>query len=117
MKPICIEYPKCSTCKKAMNWLKENGIDFIDRDIVKDNPSKEELKEWINKSNIPINKWFNTSGLVYKELKLKDKLKDMSDKEKIDLLSKNGKLIKRPIFVSDKIVLIGFKEEEWQKVL
>ena len=116
MKPICLKYAKCSTCRKALKWLKDNHINYIDRDIVNENPAKEELEKWIKKSNIPTNKWFNTSGLVYKELKLKDKLKDMSEDEKINLLSSNGKLVKRPIFVSDKIVLIGFKEEEWQKI-
>ena len=116
MKPLCVEYSKCSTCRKALNWLNENKVEYEDRDIVSENPSKEELEKWIKKSGIPINKWFNTSGLIYKELKLKDKLKNMSDAEKIDLLSKNGKLIKRPILVSDKVILIGFKEEEWQKI-
>ncbi len=117
MDSQCIEYSKCSTCKKALKWLDENKVSYTDRDIISKTPTKEELKKWINKSNIPINKWFNTSGLIYKELKLKDKLKEMSDDEKIDLLSKSGKLIKRPIFVSEKIILIGFKEEDWQKIL
>ena len=117
MDSQCIEYSKCSTCKKALKWLNDNNVKYLDRDIVSNTPTKEELKNWINKSNIPINKWFNTSGLIYKELKLKDKLKEMTDDEKINLLSKNGKLIKRPIFVSEKIILIGFKEEDWQKIL
>ena len=97
MKNICIEYPKCSTCKKAKKWLEENNIEFIDRNIVEETPTVEELIEWIQKSGKELKKWFNTSGLKYKELNLKDKLVTMSDKEKIELLASDGMLIKRPV--------------------
>ena len=117
MKNLFIEYPKCSTCKKAKKWLQENGIEFDDRHIIENNPSKEELKEWIKKSGKEIKKWFNTSGLKYKELNLKDKIATMTDEEKIDILSSDGMLVKRPIFISDKGILIGFKEDEWTEML
>ena len=114
MKNIFIEYPKCSTCQKAKKWLEENNIEFIDRNIKEETPTIEELNEWIPKSQKDIKKWFNTSGLKYKELNLKDKLPLMSDDEKIELLSTDGMLIKRPILVLENKVLIGFKEEEWK---
>lgn len=109
-----IEYPKCSTCKKAKKWLEENDIEFVDRNIVTQTPAVEELTEWIKQSRQDIKKWFNTSGLKYKELNLKDKLASMTDEEKIELLASDGMLIKRPVFVSDKVILIGFKEEAWK---
>ncbi len=111
MKNIFIEYPKCSTCKKAKKWLEENNIKFEDRNIVEEIPTVKELIEWIERSGQDIKKWFNTSGLKYKELNLKDKLVTMSDKEKIELLASDGMLIKRPILVSDKGIFTGFKEE------
>lgn len=114
MKNIFIEYPKCSTCKKAKKWLEENGVEFIDRNIVTQTPTVEELEKWIEKSGQDIKKWFNTSGLKYKEMNLKDKLESMSEKEKIELLASDGMLIKRPLLVSDKWILIGFKEEVWK---
>lgn len=114
MKAIFIEYPKCSTCKKARKWLEENQIDFIDRNIVIDTPTVEELTKWIQISGQEIKKWFNTSGLKYKELKLKDKLMTMTDEEKIRLLASDGMLIKRPILISDKSIFVGFKEENWK---
>ena len=113
MKYLFIEYPKCSTCKKAKKWLEDNKIDFEDRHIVDDNPTIEELKEWIGRSGLDIKKWFNTSGLKYKELKLKEKLPTMSEEEKIKLLASDGKLIKRPVIVTDKEIFTGFKEEQW----
>ena len=113
MKNIFIEYPKCSTCKKAKKWLEENKIEFSNRNIVENNPNYKELAEWTKISGLEIKKWFNTSGLKYKELNLKEKLNNMSDKEKIKLLTSNGMLIKRPILVSDKGIFVGFKEEEW----
>ena len=113
MKYLFIEYPKCSTCKKAKKWLEDNKIDFEDRHIVDDNPTVEELKEWIGRSGLDIKKWFNTSGLKYKELKLKEKLPTMSEEEKIKLLASDGKLIKRPVIVTDKEIFTGFKEEQW----
>lgn len=114
MKNVFIEYPKCSTCKKAKKWLEENNIEFIDRNIVEETPTTKELNEWIKMSNVEIKKWFNTSGLKYKELNLKEKLATMSDEEKIKLLSSDGKLIKRPLLISDKGIFIGFKEENWR---
>lgn len=117
MKNIFVEYPKCSTCKKAKKWLEENNIEFVDRNIVEDTPSVDELNKWIKKSCKETKKWFNTSGLKYKELNLKDKLISMSDKEKIELLASDGMLIKRPILISDNGVLTGFKEDEWKELL
>ena len=113
MKYIFIEYPKCTTCKKAKKWLEDNKIEFIDRNIIDKTPTKKELTEWIEISELDMKKWFNTSGLKYKKLNLKEKLLNMSDKEKIELLASDGMLIKRPILVSDKVILIGFKEEKW----
>jgi arsenate reductase len=115
MKKIFIEYPKCSTCRKAKKWLEENGIESQDRNIVIETPTVQELEEWIKRSKKDIKKWFNTSGLKYRELKLKDKLENMSDKEKIELLASDGMLIKRPILISDRGVNVGFNEEEWKK--
>ncbi len=116
MENIFIEYPKCSTCKKAKKWLEENNIEFVDRNIVTDTPTKEELSKWIERNGQDIKKWFNTSGLKYKELNLKNKLVSMSDKEKIELLASDGMLIKRPLLISDKGIFIGFKEEKWNEV-
>ena len=114
MKNIFIEYPKCSTCKKAKKWLEENKIEFVERNIVEETPTDEELSKLIKKSEKEIKKWFNTSGLKYKELNLKEKLSTMSDEEKIKLLASNGMLIKRPLLISDKGIFIGFKEEIWK---
>ena len=112
---LFIEYPKCTTCKKAKSFLDEKKVCYEDRNIVVDNPNEEELDLWIKKSNKDINKFFNTSGLKYRELNLKDKLKNMSYDEKLSLLRKDGMLVKRPILVLDDKVLVGFKEEEWKK--
>ena len=117
MKNLFIEYPKCSTCQKAKKWLIENNVEFEDRHIVENNPSEEELTKWIELGGKEIKKWFNTSGLKYKSLNLKDKLPNMSDKEKIKLLASDGMLVKRPILVNDKGILIGFKEAEWKDLL
>lgn len=116
MKNLFIEYPKCSTCKKAKKWLETNNIEFEDRHIVEQVPTIEELKTWIDLSEVDLKKWFNTSGLKYKELKLKEKLQSMSDNEKIKLLASDGMLIKRPLLISDKGIFIGFKEDEWKKL-
>ena len=112
---IC--YPKCTTCIKAKNWLKSNNIDFIERDIKENNPTKDEIIKFHKLSKLDINKLFNTSGLLYKELNLKDKLKEMTLDEKYDLLASNGMLIKRPILVLDDLVLFGFKEELYKNIL
>ena len=106
-------YPKCSTCKKAQKWLDESGAEYTLRDIKTDNPTAEELKAWWEKSGLPLKRFFNTSGNIYKEMKLKDKLPEMSLEEKLDLLSTDGMLVKRPIFVDQDTVLVGFKQAEW----
>ena len=116
MNNIFIEYPKCSTCKKAKKWLEENNIEFLDRNIVEETPTVKELTGWIERSGLDIKKWFNTSGLKYKELNLREKLINMSYQEKIELLASDGMLIKRPLLVSDKGIFTGFKEDEWNKL-
>lgn len=116
MKNIFIEYPKCSTCKKAKKWLEENNVEFEDRNIIEETPTEEELKKWIKKSGQETKKWFNTSGLKYKELNLKDKLPNMIDEEKIKLLASSGMLIKRPLLITEKGIYIGFKEETWKEI-
>ena len=113
---IFIEYPKCSTCKKAKKFLDDNNCIYEDRNIVLERPTKDELDKFIKKSDKDINKFFNTSGLKYRELNLKDKLKDMSYDEKIKLLSTDGMLVKRPILVLKDKVLVGFNEKEWKNV-
>lgn len=110
---LFIEYPKCTTCQKAKKWLDANNIAYTDRHIVEDNPSYDELKEWYEKSGLPLKKFFNTSGLLYKELQLKDKLPAMSEEEQLKLLASNGMLVKRPIIVDGGLVMTGFQEVEW----
>ncbi|AKL96406.1 transcriptional regulator, Spx/MgsR family [Clostridium aceticum] len=117
MKYLFLLYPKCSTCQKAKKWLEEKGIEYEERHIVEENPTSEELKNWIPSSGLPIKKFFNTSGILYKEMKLKDKLPTMTDEEKIELLSTNGMLVKRPLVIGNDIVLVGFKVEEWEKLI
>lgn len=117
MEYLLLQYPKCSTCKKAQNWLKWNKLIFKSRDIVDKNPDAQELTEWIKKSGLPIESFFNSNGVVYKEMGLKDMLPEMTSKEKIDLLASNGMLIKRPIIVGENVVLIGFKENDWKKFI
>ena len=116
MSVLFLEYPKCSTCKKAKAWLTENGVAFDDRHIVEDNPSTEELKAWWEKSGLPLKKFFNTSGLVYKEQNLKEKLPHMSEEEQLALLATNGMLVKRPLIIGEDFVLIGFKAAEWERL-
>ena len=117
MANLFIEYPKCSTCQKAKKWLESSNIKFEDRNIVENNPTEKELTKWISESGKEIKKWFNTSGLKYKSLNLKEKLPEMSDSEKIKLLSSDGMLVKRPILISEKGILTGFKEDEWKDLL
>lgn len=112
-----IEYPKCSTCIKAKKWLEEKGYEFHDRNIKEENPTATEIKEWYEKSGLPLKRFFNTSGMLYKELGLKDKLPDMTEEEQIALLATDGMLVKRPIIVTDKVVLTGFREKEWEEKL
>ena len=114
---LFIEYPKCSTCKKAKKWLEDKGIVFEDRHIVEKNPTAEELREWIKKSGLDIKRFFNTSGMKYRDLGLKDKLADIEEEEKLTLLSSDGMLVKRPLVVGDNVVLVGFKEKEWGEAL
>lgn len=114
---LFVHYPRCTTCKKAKKWLEENNLEFSEKDIVEDNPTFEELKEWWEKSDLPLKRFFNTSGMKYRELKLKDKLPDMSEDEQLKLLSTDGMLVKRPIIVSDDVVLTGFKVKEWEEKL
>ena len=106
-------YPRCTTCQKAKKWLDENNLEYTERHIVENNPTYDELKEWYKKSGLPIKKFFNTSGLLYKEMQLKDKLPGMSEEDQLELLASNGMLVKRPMVVSDGFVLVGFKEAEW----
>ena len=113
MKFIC--YPKCTTCQKAKKWLDENNIEYELRDIKLENPSFEELNEWYRKSGLPLKKFFNTSGLLYKSLDLKNKLPEMSDDEMLSLLATDGMLVKRPLLIGDDFVLVGFKEAEWEE--
>ena len=117
MKMLFLEYPKCSTCKKAKNWLESNGVEFEDRHIVENNPTADELKAWYEKSGFPLKKFFNTSGLKYKELGLKDKLPNMTEEEQFNLLATDGMLVKRPLVIGDDFVLIGFKEAQWAEKL
>lgn len=115
---LFIHYPKCTTCKRVKKWLDERGVDYTERHIVEDNPTAEELKAWHEKSGLPLKRFFNTSGMKYRELGLKDKLKDMSEEEQYKLLSSDGMLVKRPIIVTDEgKVLVGFKEKEWEEAL
>ena len=115
MQFIC--YPKCSTCQKARKWLEANHLEFTERHIVEENPSYEELKEWYAESGLPLKKFFNTSGMLYKEMQLKDKLPTMSEEEQLKLLATNGMLVKRPLIVNGNIILTGFKEAECEKAL
>ena len=113
---LFVNYPKCGTCQKARKFLEEKGIVFEDRNIKEQNPTAEELKVWIEKSGLPIKKFFNTSGMLYRQMELKDKLPNMSEQEMIDLLATDGMLVKRPILVTDDQVLVGFKQAEWDKI-
>lgn len=116
MKPLFIHYPKCTTCKRALNCLREQGIELEERHIVENNPTKEELTQWITKSGLDFKKFFNTSGQLYREMSLKDKVKEMSLDEATTLLATNGMLVKRPILVTDETILVGFKEENYKNI-
>lgn len=113
---LFIEYPKCSTCKKAKKWLDDHNITYTDRHIVEENPTYDELKEWYIRSGLPLKKFFNTSGMLYKEQKLKDRLPEMSEDEQLQLLATNGMIVKRPLVVKDDCILVGFKETEWEQL-
>lgn len=117
MENLFICYSKCSTCQKAKKWLEEHGTTFTERPIVEDTPTEEELHDWITRSGLPVKRFFNTSGVVYREAKLNEKLPEMSEEEQIKLLASNGMLIKRPLYISDAHVLVGFREKEWAALL
>ncbi len=114
---LFIEYPKCSTCQKAKKWLDENSVEYTDRHIIEDNPTYEELKMWYNQSGLELKRFFNTSGMLYRSMGLKDKLPSMSEDEQLKLLASDGMLVKRPLIVSDKVILTGFREKEWAEKL
>ena len=114
---LFVNYPKCSTCRKAKKWLDEHNIDYDSRHIIDDNPSADELRKWWEISDLPLKRFFNTSGMKYRELKLKDKLPDLSEDEQLDLLATDGMLVKRPILVGGDVVLVGFKVKEWEEKL
>ena len=117
MSKIFLNYPKCSTCKRAEKFLKENKVEFVNRNIVEENPTAEELSLWMDKSGLEPRKFFNTSGVLYREMNLKDKIKTMSKEEMIEILSTNGMLVKRPLLVTEDIVLVGFKEENYKEII
>ena len=117
MEKLFLQYPKCTTCRKAKKFLQENNVNFNDRDITIENPTVEELEKWRDLSGLEIKKFFNTSGVLYKEMKLKDKIKDMSREEMIKLLATDGKLVKRPLLICEDKVLVGFKEEQYKEIL
>ncbi len=114
---LLVHYPKCSTCQKAKKWLEAKELEFEERDIKNQNPTKEEIKAWHQKSGLPLKKFFNTSGMIYREMQLKDKLPDMTEEKQYELLATDGMLVKRPILVTDTTVLTGFREKEWEKVI
>ena len=114
---LFLEYPLCTTCKKAKKWLDDNGVAYEARHIKENNPTYEELKDWHKKSGLPLKKFFNTSGIQYRALELKDKLPSMSEEEQLRLLASDGMLVKRPLVVTDTAVLTGFKEKEWEELL
>lgn len=107
-------YPKCTTCQKARKWLEEQGMEFEIRDIKTENPTKEELRTWYQKSGLPLKRFFNTSGMLYKEMKLKDRLPEMTEEEQLELLATDGMLVKRPILIAGDRVLVGFRQKEWE---
>lgn len=117
MSVLFVEYPKCSTCKKAKKWLQDHSVEFEDRHIVEENPTQEELKEWHKKSGLPLKRFFNTSGMIYRQEGLKDKIPTMSEEEQYALLATNGMLVKRPLIIGEDFVLVGFKEADWSEVL
>lgn len=117
MAYLFVCYPKCSTCKKAKTWLEEHNISYEERDIKQNNPTAQELSDWIKQSGLDIKRFFNTSGLVYQSLQLKERLPHMSEEEKIALLATNGMLVKRPLVIGNGKVLVGFKEKEWETLL
>jgi len=114
---LFVYYPKCTTCQKAKKWLDQQGADYQARDIKEDNPTLEELRDWHQKSGLPLKKFFNTSGMEYRALGLKDKLSSLSEEEQLALLASSGMLVKRPLLIGEDFVLAGFKESQWEEVL
>lgn len=114
---LFIEYPKCSTCQKAKKWLDANGVDYIDRHIKDDHPTYDELRQWYERSGLPLKRFFNTGGMLYRELKLKDRLPSMSEQEQLELLASDGMLVKRPLVVTDSRIIPGFRAAEWEEKL
>ena len=117
MEALFVEYPKCSTCQKAKKWLQEHQVEFTGRDIKEERPTSEELRDWHQRSGLDIKRFFNTSGMLYKEMKLKDRLPELSLEEKYDLLATDGMLVKRPILVGEDLVLVGFRQDAWEAAL
>lgn len=117
MSVLFVEYPKCSTCQKAKKWLEAHNVSFKDRHIKEQNPTAEELKLWHERSGLPLKRFFNTSGMIYRDMQLKDKLPAMSEEEQYALLATDGMLVKRPLIVGEDFVLTGFKEKEWEERL
>lgn len=117
MKYLFIEYPKCTTCRKAKKWLLEHGVEFESRHIVEQNPTAEELADWYRESGLLLKKFFNTSGMLYKEFQLKEKLPSMSEQEQLSLLSTNGMLVKRPLLIGEGKVFVGFQPKAWEQIL
>lgn len=117
MSMLFLEYPKCTTCRKAKKWLEDHGAVFEDRDIKEKNPTAEELKTWYQKSGLPLKRFFNTSGMLYKSMQLKDRLPEMPEEEQIALLASDGMLVKRPLLIQGDTVLVGFKEAEWERII
>lgn len=115
MSILFVEYPKCTTCKKAKKWLTDHNVDFTDRHIVEENPSVEELKEWHQRSGLPLKRFFNTSGQIYRQNNIKDRLPSMTEEEQYELLATNGMLVKRPLIIAEDYVLVGFKEKEYEE--
>lgn len=113
---LFIEYPKCTTCKKAKKWLDDNNFEYTDRNIKEENPTFDELKSWYEQSGFPLKKFFNTSGVLYKQMNLKDKLGEMSKEEQLKILSSDGMLVKRPLIIAEGKILVGFKEKEWENL-
>ena len=114
---LFIEYPKCTTCQKAKKWLDDNKIEYEDRHIKENNPTYDELKQWHAQSGLELKRFFNTSGLLYKSMNLKDRLPSMSEEEQLRLLATDGMLVKRPLIISDSVILTGFREKEWEEKL
>lgn len=112
---LFLEYPKCSTCRKAKQWLEEREVEFTDRNIREENPTRKELEQWVRRSGLPLKRFFNTSGLLYKELHLKERLAQMTEEEQLDLLASDGMLVRRPLLITEDWILVGFRKEEWEK--